>query len=59
MTHQAILDYNEHLITHNSNCDILEYIRYINSMYKKPIDLSFMEELLSYIKNNTCCIPHT
>ena len=59
MTHQAILDYNNKLIAYNSNCDILEYIRYINSMYRKPMDLSFMADLLEYIENDTCCIPHT
>jgi len=59
MTHQDIVAYNNSLITHSSNCDIIEYIRHINSMYKEPIDLSFMEDLLSYVENDTCCIPHT
>jgi len=59
MTHQDIVAYNNSLITRSSNCDILEYVRHINSMYKEPIDLSFMEDLLSYVENDTCCIPHT
>jgi len=27
-------------------------------MYENPIDLSFMEELLSFVEQDTCCIPH-
>jgi hypothetical protein len=59
MSHAAIIDYNKALITQDTRCDIIEYIRHINSMHEHPLDLSFMEELLSFIEQDTCCIPHT
>ena len=59
MSHQEIIDYNKGLIKCDARCDILEYINHINYMYKNPIDLSFMNELLSFVEQDACCIPHS
>jgi phage anti-repressor protein len=59
MSHQEIVDLNEHLIRCQANYDIIDYIKRINNLNKQPLDISFMEELLSFIEQDTCCIPHT
>jgi hypothetical protein len=59
MTHQAITDLNDTLARTHSNYDIIEYIKRINRLHEEPIDLSFIEELLSFVERDECCIPHT
>lgn len=54
-----IKDLNELLIRTDTRCDIIEYIKKVNELSSKPIDLSFMEELLAYVEVDECCIPHT
>jgi hypothetical protein len=56
---QQIKEFNDRLVRQDSRYDLLEYVKQINSLSNEPIDLSFMEELLSFIEQDTCCIPHS
>lgn len=49
-----VKSFNEDLVvTYNSRYSIIDYIRKINNMYTKPIDISFMGRLLKYVDQDT------
>ena len=51
--------FNEKLVRNDSRYDLVQYIHKVNELSNNPIDLSFMEELLSFVDKTDCCIPHT
>jgi hypothetical protein len=53
-----INEFNKSLLDNENICDIVYYVKEINKLYEKPIELSFMNELLHYVNEDTCCIPH-
>ena len=58
-SHQKIVKYNSKLSESEDNFNLLDYVKAINNMYNKPIDISFMDGLIGYITQYTPCIPHT
>jgi hypothetical protein len=62
--HREIVDFNTRLVRISTNrYDLLEYITQINELNRSNsnyiTDLDFMKELLSFIEQDACCIPHT
>lgn len=59
MDDSAIAAFNNLVISLDNNYDIITYVKNINDLSGNPIkDLSFMDELLSYIPVKQCNIPH-
>lgn len=58
MTKQIFLDYNKYLIDNHIECDIISYVKHVNSIIA-DIDIQFMDELISFMERDSCCIPHT
>ena len=54
----SIIKYNNKLIEENKEVNIIEYIKYVNTL-EYHIDLSFMDELINYVERDEICIPHT
>jgi len=51
--------FNEHLLLLGKpNDNIIEYIEEFNKVSKNPIDISFMSEMMSYVDNDECIVPH-
>lgn len=53
-----IKELNDMLSKTQSNYSLFEYIKRVNKLHEEPIELSFMEELLSYVTRKDCCLPH-
>jgi hypothetical protein len=62
MARHEIVDFNTSLVR-SGKYDILEYVKHINELNRSNsnyiTDLEFMEELLNFVEQDTCCIPHT
>jgi hypothetical protein len=53
-----IREFNKSLLDDEDICDIVRYVKEINKLYGGLINLTFMNELLNYVNEDTCCIPH-
>jgi len=51
--------FNKHLLLLGKPYDdIIKYIEEFNKVSKKPIDISFMSEMMSYVDKDECIVPH-
>jgi len=51
--------FNKHLLLLGKPYDnIIKYIEEFNKVSKKPIDISFMSEMMAYVDKDECIVPH-
>lgn len=49
--------FNEHLLLLNEPYDnIVKYVEEFNKVSKKPIDITFMSEMISYVDKDECMV---
>lgn len=51
-------EFNNYILKNGYYHDLIKYIHRINKLSKEPMNISFMEELLKYIDQDDCVIPH-
>ena len=56
MSFTTIEEYNNYLAEKKFNIDIIEYIKEINKLGEYNIDISFFDEFIKLVDENTCCI---
>ena len=56
---EKVNQYNESLCNIDSSVSIIEYINNINNLHRNPIELWFVDDLMSYVLQDECVIPHT
>jgi len=52
-----IANFNQELLKSNSDITILDYVKKINEQFYK-IDISFIDDFISLVKKDECCIHH-
>jgi phage anti-repressor protein len=53
-----IKEFNKSLLDDENIYDIIRYVKEINKLYESPMDIEFINELINYADEDTCCIPH-
>jgi hypothetical protein len=55
----SYIEFNNAIVdSNNTHYDLLKYVHKINRLSKDPINISFMEDLIKYIDQDACIIPH-